>query len=166
MRLGGSLSLRQLRERGFSNTDIEKIGGQIQGRNVVFNHKIGGFTSTGEILKLPPRPIKGRKVSLEEQMQVIGPKIWAFIHAWCEAAHTLDEYEQFRTHVARMLPCGECRVGWLTDTTANPPSPEVLADLTKLIQWGVDRHNAVNLKLGKPKYPYDRSNPEAPQKKT
>lgn len=154
-----TVSIRMLRDRKQSDEMIVALGGVIQadGLNVVF--EAGEvYDQVAEVLKLPAMP-KRKQRTIQEVMAELGPPIWAEIHAWCERPRTQIEYEAFRNTIAKKLPCGECRQYWLTDTIANPPSPEVLADLTKLKQWGIDRHNAVNRKLGKPEYPYNTPNP-------
>lgn len=45
---------------------------------------------------------------------------------------------------AERLPCGECRGHWLGMVARTPP------DWANYFRWGVERHNEVNRRLGKP----------------
>lgn len=148
MPAGGSLSLRQLRDRGFDDVKIAEMGGTIQGGNVVFTSRIGGFDSTGAILKLPPRP--PRKTA-EEWIAENGPRLWSELHRWALAfvsSHALAEPKawQWLSTFANRLPCGSCRRHWREIVKANPPAFD---SADALFAWTVDRHNEVNAKLGK-----------------
>lgn len=55
---GRSIGLRKLHAGGFTLAQIKEMGGDVQGRNVVFAHGCAGFEKVGEILALRKRPVK------------------------------------------------------------------------------------------------------------
>jgi hypothetical protein len=143
--LGGSIGLQQLRDRGFTDAKIVAMGGAIQGANVWFPFKPGGFDSTGEILKIAPRP---RPKTGEEWLTENGPRLWRELHQWAlafEFASTMSA-EAWLDRFAARLPCGKCRRHWREIVKANPPTFD---SADALFAWTVDRHNDVNVTLGK-----------------
>jgi hypothetical protein len=69
-----------------------------------------------------------------------GPKLWARLHnatgitqAWLDA-------------FTAEIPCGTCKDHWRAMMQATPPP---LGDDAAMFAWGVDRHNEVNVRLGK-----------------
>lgn len=151
MKSGGSLPLRQLRDRGFTDEKIKQIGGTIQGRNVVFSSRIGGFDSLGEIIKLPPRP---QRRTTEDYLRDEGPKIWAALHTWALTERDLSEANVtawLKKNVYDCLPAKckcECRSHWNLMMERTPAPFDT--DNRQMADWTYDRQDEVNVKLGKP----------------
>ncbi len=77
-----------------------------------------------------------------------GTAMWAELHSYCLAPDD-DVAAWLAAFAARVPAC--CQPHWLAITAASPP-PD---DPAGLFAWGVDRHNEVNAKLGKPLFPID-----------
>jgi FAD-linked sulfhydryl oxidase len=92
-------------------------------------------------------------------VRIWGPKAWDFMHAVTfaypsEAPSEEDKQNiiQFFDSIGNCLPCAKCRFHFKEMLKKWPVPTFNREELTK---WLVDRHNDVNVRLGKPVYPYD-----------
>lgn len=73
-----------------------------------------------------------------------GPPLWAELHRRALTTNPGADDSAWLEQFARRLPCGECRQHWHDMVRRAPP---VWAGY---FRWTVDRHNEVNVRLGKP----------------
>jgi hypothetical protein len=91
--------------------------------------------------KVRARPSRTRKVHRGYNPNY-GPELWAKLHG--RALLGADQNEMaWLADFARQIPCGACRAHWEKMMVNTPPT------LGDYFAWTVDRHNEVNLKLGK-----------------
>lgn len=74
-----------------------------------------------------------------------GPALWAELHK--RALSVTSDDSEWLAKFERRVPCGSCRKHWLEMLQKTPP------DWTRYFGWSVDRHNEINVKLGKPEMP-------------
>ena len=87
-----------------------------------------------------------------------GPILWKILHGLAERARG-DEFREWSKMIkltGEMLPCDECRSHYSQFLKQRPltQTPELK---TTLRTWFWDLHNEVNLRTGKPEYPFDFS---------
>ncbi len=86
----------------------------------------------------PPRPPPTPHADPRD-WKTLGPKLWAELHTKLDADRAwLDDF------TAR-IPCGECKAHWQKLLAETPPGFG-----EGFFAWGVNAHNAVNRRLGKP----------------
>jgi hypothetical protein len=106
---------------------------------------------------------------------------WRVIHgATLRYPEHPDEADKLRIKaflglVPVYMPCASCSLNFLNELKQQPLTDEVLSSGPKLVQWGVDLHNSVNRRLGKPEVTMDqmhaffyldvRNEPRAAQRK-
>ena len=94
---------------------------------------------------------------------VWGPYIWASIHYITmgypsnPTNEIKQEYVNFFESFKTVLPCSICRDHYIENLKSVPLTEEILNDREKLIDWGIDLHNAVNKMNGKRTYTYDEA---------
>lgn len=77
-----------------------------------------------------------------------GPKMWAELHARPAAYQGDAEAEMaWLETFTRRIGCGQCQTHWRELVGRMPPD---LSSGAAYWRWGVDRHNDVNAKLGRP----------------
>ncbi len=72
-----------------------------------------------------------------------GPAKWAEFHRRTLLMEGVDD-STWLIVFASKLPCGDCKQHWQAMVLRTPP------DFSRYFAWGVDRHNEVNRRLGKP----------------
>lgn len=77
-----------------------------------------------------------------------GPTLWAYIHTISLLPY-IDHKSIFK-NIEQVIPCGLCKTTYMEYVAK-------LDDTTDFFKWGVDLHNAVNLKLNKPIVTYDEA---------
>ncbi|HVE12209.1 MAG TPA: Erv1/Alr family FAD-linked sulfhydryl oxidase [Elusimicrobiota bacterium] len=88
-----------------------------------------------------------------------GPRHWNRIHVATirfPATPSLADEVKVRSRIVQFvteLPCPECRKDAVGYITQNPPATR---NTHALQIWGWRFHNAVNARLGKPAFPFDR----------
>lgn len=93
--------------------------------------------------ELKGNPSLAVEPSREVTPAVWGPPLWRELEAWAASAD-LSTVPAYLEAFALRVPCGGCREHWRGIVAAHPP------DVSDLVRWAVDRHNDVNLLLGKP----------------
>lgn len=73
-------------------------------------------------------------------MEIEGPPLWADLHATAKAGELTPEW---LADFALRIPCGICRAHWLQMIAEHLPRYD------DQYQWSVERHNEVNVRLGK-----------------
>lgn len=90
--------------------------------------------------------------------QFFGPSTWRALHAitftFPENPTDKDkqEYLDFVQALSKVLPCPQCRSHMMDYIKNNPIDVSSQLAFSK---WGVDFHNAVNQRIGKPVIPYE-----------
>jgi len=77
-------------------------------------------------------------------------KLWEELHTykWISEEETKIWFNFFCLRV----PCGECRVHWSNLISEFPPD---FSSQNSFFEWGVEAHNKVNKRLGKPQISLD-----------
>jgi hypothetical protein len=98
-----------------------------------------------------------QKSSLD--VRIWGPEAWNFMHAvtFAYPIHSPSDQEKknislFFEHVGNNLPCDKCRHHFGVMLKNSPIDTRNRETVSK---WLVDRHNDVNVRLGKPTLSYD-----------
>lgn len=137
--------LRKCLAAGVTREEIERIGGKIEGCNVVIDSNAPGFLRIVKLFKVRFPHAKPKPTG--ELMQKIGPPLWADLHRWALTAD-LSSAGEWLKMFTRRVPCGECRREFRSILHDTPPT-------TDLFAWTVAAHNRVNRKLGKPEISID-----------
>jgi hypothetical protein len=97
------------------------------------------------------RVAKAVEVGWEER----GPKLWAELHAR-PAAYTGDAVAELAwlEAFARRIGCRKCQNHWRELAEKMPPD---LSSPAAYWRWTVEAHNAVNVRLGKPRWTGEKS---------
>lgn len=92
-----------------------------------------------------------------------GRYIWASIHLIIlgyPENPTMDVKKQYYDYfhsLSNVLPCPVCSAGFKQILQQHPLTDNILSDKELFIKWGIDVHNIVNKKLGKPVLSYDEA---------
>lgn len=83
-------------------------------------------------------------------------QLWRAIHVY-PFVRGVEGFDDLLRAVRRLLPCGGCREHFDAYLATHPPD---VSSRDALFAWGVELHNAVNARLGKPQPSLDevRSN--------
>ncbi|XP_068618606.1 FAD-linked sulfhydryl oxidase ALR [Battus philenor] len=106
-------------------------------------------TST-TVEKEPPKP-KRNDCPLDKDD--LGTSTWGFLHSMASyypekpTKSQANDMEKFFKIFGQFYPCEPCAIDFLEDIKANPPKTKSRNELAK---WLCERHNTVNIKLGKP----------------
>lgn len=99
----------------------------------------------------------GSRSSLD--VRIWGPEAWNFMHAVTFAypkEHPSNEDKEnislYFKYIGKNLPCERCRYHFGKILQTHPIDTKNRETISR---WLVDRHNDVNLRLGKPTLPYD-----------
>jgi hypothetical protein len=92
---------------------------------------------------------------------VWGGPSWRFLHA-VTLAYPVHPEESHKSaaralfgSLTTLLPCENCRVNLVTELEALPLTEVVLRTKGALVEWFLELHNSVNVRLGKPRIPLD-----------
>lgn len=87
-------------------------------------------------------------IQLPAEWSLAGPLLWRELHVWTLTAELIDDAIHFwlKLFVAK-IACGDCREHAVKWIDAHPPD---FSSRDKLFEWGVNFHNEVNTRLGKP----------------
>jgi hypothetical protein len=128
----------------------------IDGRDIL-DHAAAGdcpkgyFGAPGEMPPRGARPPGPQPAELLAELNRPLRELWAEIHnrprAMKDAAAELSFLNDL---VPARLPCGECRREWIA---AMNRTPKDFSNPETYFAWTVDRHNEVNVRLGKPVVP-------------
>lgn len=66
-------------------------------------------------------------------------------------------YYEYIMAMQYVLPCSKCRKHMAEYLKKYPLTSEVLANRDSLVKWGIDFHNVVNNRTGKPMLTYDQA---------
>ncbi len=81
---------------------------------------------------------------------VLGPQMWGKLHTRArEYDGNAGAAAVFLILFTFAIPCGDCKRHWLEMLKRSPPD---LSSAEAYYQWTVDRHNEVNLRLGKAQF--------------
>jgi hypothetical protein len=101
----------------------------------------------------PPGPVSGP--------DAWGPHGWKFIH-WITlgyppvpSAKQKEEYLNFFEALKNVIPCSICGSHFKEHMKKLPLTDEILSDKNKLIKWGIDMHNEVNIMNKKKVYSFE-----------
>jgi hypothetical protein len=121
---------------------------------IVYRPDLAGLVAAPAAASQDPRDHPANPSMPGAPFPADGPALWAGLHLMAllvdkpGTAHQKharrDLLPYLRTGFAESLPCGACRQDWLRMLADTPP------DFGKFFEWTVNRHNEVNLRLGKP----------------
>lgn len=106
------------------------------------------FSASGKNKQPPPRR-KDCPLDKDE----IGTTTWSFLHSMAAyfpkkpSKKQSDDMARFFNIFAQFYPCEPCALDFQEDLKEHPPRTETRDAFAK---WLCERHNTVNLKLGKP----------------
>lgn len=95
------------------------------------------------------------------QPEIWGGDVWRTFHGFLfkyPPKPTQDDKMRWLSLILNLpfyLPCGECSWNLAKELEALPPTEEVMATTDSLARWGVELHNSVNKRLGKPLVTYE-----------
>lgn len=107
---------------------------------------IPGWEGPADGILLVPITARGKTVST---LAVVGPKLWAELHRFAATiAEPIDvaATERWLAEFAKRLPCGDCKTHWKRMIAATPPD---FSSREAFFGWTYDRHDEVNVRLGK-----------------
>ncbi|VVC90418.1 FAD-linked sulfhydryl oxidase ALR [Leptidea sinapis] len=99
----------------------------------------------------PPKPNKECPLDKEE----LGNSTWGFLHTMASyypekpTKAQSDDMAKFFNIFSQFYPCEPCALDFQNDIKTHPPKTKTRDELAK---WLCERHNTVNVKLGKPKF--------------
>lgn len=111
---------------------------------------------------------------MSEPLHEIETKGWLYTYSawggdWWRVIHgatlkyplkpTPEEKRMFVTFVSLIplyIPCADCSVHFLDEMKMHPLTDEILSSGPRVVQWGIDLHNSVNRRLGKPEVTWDQ----------
>lgn len=83
-----------------------------------------------------------------------GPEIWKKLHSY-KYINEKEAKEFFDTWQLMVPSFGcSCKMDWTKIVNDLPPN---FSSAKEFFKWGVEAHNRVNMKLGKPIFPYDQA---------
>lgn len=138
------IDVEHLVRAGMTPQRITELGGRIEGETATFEDG-PGYDEAMKVLGRV-RPPVAAATTPDDLMAKVGPPLWGNLHRWALSAD-LTQATAWLDGFARTVPCGECARHWLEITRRTPPD---LKNADSLFAWTVERHNEVNLRLGKP----------------
>ncbi|XP_038223494.1 FAD-linked sulfhydryl oxidase ALR [Zerene cesonia] len=100
-----------------------------------------------------PPPTKAKECPLDKEE--LGTSTWGFLHTMASyypekpTKSQADDMTKFFNIFSQFYPCEPCALDFQEDIKKNPPKTKSREELAK---WLCERHNKVNVKLGKPKF--------------
>ncbi|KAL4713140.1 hypothetical protein ACJJTC_004526 [Scirpophaga incertulas] len=100
-----------------------------------------------------PEPVKRTDCPLDKDE--LGRSTWGFLHTMASyfpdkpTVKQSQDMKSFLQIFAQFYPCEPCALDFQEDIQKHPPKTKSRDELAK---WLCDRHNTVNIKLGKPSY--------------
>jgi Erv1 / Alr family len=94
------------------------------------------------------------------QPEIWGGDVWRTFHGFLykfPPKPTQEDKMRWLTFILNLpyyLPCGECSLNLARELQALPPTEAVMESTDSLARWGVELHNSVNKRLGKPLVTY------------
>ncbi|XP_028030497.1 FAD-linked sulfhydryl oxidase ALR [Bombyx mandarina] len=98
-----------------------------------------------------PPPPQSKECPLDKEE--LGKSTWGFLHSMASyfpdkpTKLQSENMSRFFNIFAQFYPCEPCSLDFLDDIQKNPPKTKSRDELAK---WLCERHNTVNVKLGKP----------------
>jgi hypothetical protein len=92
---------------------------------------------------------------------VWGPHGWKFIHyvtlgyPFNPTEEEKNKYRFFFYNLDTIIPCAICGNNYSKHLKMKPLTDEILNNRTKMIEWGIDMHNLVNIEHNKKIISYD-----------
>ncbi|CAG9560891.1 unnamed protein product [Danaus chrysippus] len=115
--------------------------------------------------KSKPQDVKPPPVTEKKECPLdkdeLGRHTWGFLHSMAsyfpeKPTHTQsNDMSKFFNIFAQFYPCEPCALDFKEDIAKHPPKTKSRKDLVK---WLCERHNTVNIKLGKPVFDCSKAN--------
>jgi FAD-linked sulfhydryl oxidase len=89
-----------------------------------------------------------------------GPPTWEMIHTFAAGYPNIPtsndkiNVQYFYKYFSQILPCKNCKIHFQKLLDKYPLNDKILKNSQSLLKWTVDIHNKVNMRLGKPIYPF------------
>jgi hypothetical protein len=141
--------LEDLARVGLTPQRAAHLGATIEAGHATFVDGPGYETAMKALGRTKPAVPPGSDV-----LARVGPVLWQQLHAWAMSAD-LSTAGAWLDRFGRSVPCGDCRRHWTEMVRRTPPD---LTNRDSLFAWTVERHNEVNLRLGKPVIDVPRAN--------
>lgn len=90
-----------------------------------------------------------------------GAQLWQIIHrntfAYPERVTDKDKYEMYMHFTHLKVPCEKCQTHYRANLKKLPLTDKILRKKDRLIRWGIDMHNLVNMETGKKVLTYEEA---------